>query len=89
MDGLGRKKNRDSFSLKDNIISTLMELKKIFKDNYYKVEINGKEYRVIGRIGMYHAEVDITGTDIKVGDEVIIKGVSPLEISENIKREYN
>ena len=28
-------------------------------------------------------------TDVKVGDEVIIKTISPLEISENIKREYN
>lgn len=88
MDGFGRKKARDSFSFVDNVVSSLIEIKKIFRDNSYKVEINGKEYKVIGRIGMYHAEVDITGADIKVGDEVIIKGVSPLEVSENIKREY-
>lgn len=88
MDGFGRKKSRDSFSFIDNVVASLIEIKKIFKDNSYKVEINGKEYKVIGRIGMYHAEVDITGADIKVGDEVIIKGVSPLEASENIKREY-
>ena len=89
MNGLAKKKVRDSFSFKDNIISVLMEIKKIFKDNSFKVEINGKEYKIIGRIGMYHAEVDITGSDVKVGDEVIIKTISPLEISENIKREYN
>lgn len=89
MDGLGRKKLRDSFSFKDNVISVLMEVKKIFKDNYYKVEINGKEYKIIGRIGMFHSEVDITGSDVKVGDEVIIKSISPLEVSENIKREYD
>lgn len=89
MDGFGRKKVRDSFSFKDNVISVLMEIKKIFKDNSYKVEINGNEYKVIGRLGMYHAEVDITGADVKVGDEVIVKSISPLETSENIKREYN
>ena len=89
MDGFGRKKARDSFSFKDNVISVLMEVKKVFKDNSYKVEIKGKEYKVIGRFGMYHCEVDITGADIDVGDEVIIKSVSPLEVSDSIKREYN
>ena len=88
MDGFGRKKVRDSFSFADNVISCLMEMKKIFKDNSFKVEINGKEYKVIGRIGMYHSEIDITGSDVKVGDTVMIKSVSPLEVSENIKREY-
>ena len=89
MDGLARKKVRDSFSFKDNIISVLMEVKKIFKDNSFKVEIKGKEYKIIGRIGMYHSEVDITGSDIEVGDEVIIKSIAPLNVSESIKREFN
>lgn len=89
MDGFGRKKVRDSFSFIDNVVSSLIEIRKIFRDNYYKVQINGKEYKVIGRIGMYHSEVDITGSDVKVGDEVIIKSISPLEASESIKREYN
>lgn len=88
MDGFGRKKVRDSFSFADNVIACLMEFKKIFKDNSFKVEINGKEYKVIGRIGMYHSEVDITESDVKVGEEVVIKSISPLEVSENIKREY-
>ena len=88
MDGFSRKKTRDTFSIIDNIIATLMELKRIFKDNYYKIKINGKEYRVIGRIGMYHCEIDVTDTDVKLGDEVIIESISPLETSESIKREY-
>lgn len=87
-DGLFMKKSRDSFSFKDNIISTLIEFKKIFKDNSIKVEINNKEYKIIGRVGMYHSIVDITGADIKVGDEVLIN-LPPLYISDNIKREYN
>ena len=89
MDGFGRKKVRDSFSFKDNVVSVLMEIKKIFKDNSYKVEINGKEYKIVGRLGMYHCEVDITDSNIKVGDEVTVKLISPLEVNENIKREYN
>ena len=46
-------------------------------------------YNIIGRVGMFHADVDITGSDIKVGDEVIIPSLVPLEINEKIKREYN
>lgn len=88
MDGLNRKKNRDSFSFKDNVISVLIEVKKIFKDNSIKVKINEKEYKIIGRIGMYHSIVDITDSDVKVGDEVTIK-IAPLEVNDNIKREYN
>lgn len=87
MDGLNRKNARDSFSLKDNIISVLIEIKKLFKDNKLKATINGKKYPIIGRLGMYHAVIDITGTDIKEDTEVILD-ITPLQASENIKREY-
>lgn len=87
-DGLLVKKGRDSFSFIDNIVAVLMEVKKIFKDNSLKVKINGKEYKIIGRIGMYHSIVDVTGADVKVGDEVLID-LEPLDVSDNIKREYN
>ena len=87
-DGLFMKKARDSFSFKDNVIATLIEFKKIFKDNSVKVKIGDKEYKIIGRVGMYHSVIDITGADIKVGDEVYIN-LPPLYVSDNIKREYN
>jgi alanine racemase len=87
MDGLNRKNSRDSFSFKDNVLACLIELKKIFKDNRLKAIINGKEYNIIGRLGMYHAVIDITGTDIKENDEVILD-IAPLQTNDNIKREY-
>ncbi len=37
---------------------------------------------------MYHTVIDITGADIKVGEEVSID-IPPLKVSNNIKREYN
>ena len=88
IDGLCKKKGRDIFSFKENILSVLIEIKKFFKDNTIKYEIKGKEYNVIGRIGMYHSIIDITDSNINVGDEVIIK-IPPLEVNDNIKREYN
>lgn len=87
IDGLNRKNLRDSFSFKDNILSILIEIKKLFKDNNLKATINGKKYSIIGRLGMYHAIIDITGSDIKENDEVILD-IAPLQTNENIKREY-
>lgn len=87
-DGLFMQKSRDSFNFIDNIVAILMECKKIFKDNSLKVKINGNTYKIIGRVGMYHSVVDITGADVKVGDEVSID-LHPLNVSDNIKREYN
>lgn len=79
---------RDDFSLKNNLIAVAMEIKKIFKDNSLKVKIKGKYYKVIGKIGMFHSIVDITGSEnIKVGEEVQID-VTPLQANDMIRREY-
>ena len=87
-DGLNRNKLRDDFSFKNNILSILHEIKLLFKKNNLKVKINNKTFNIIGRLGMYHAIVDITGNDnIKAGDEVILDA-SPLQTSKKIRREY-
>ena len=87
-DGFNKDKLRDNFSFKNNIVSVLFEIRKIFKDNSLKVKINDKQYKVIGRLGMYHAIVDITGSEnIDVGTEVDIN-ISPLQANEEIRREY-
>jgi len=65
-----------------------MEIKKIFIPTRLKVKIKNKEYAVVGRLGMYHAIVDITGREeIHIGDEVCID-ISPIYINNNIRREY-
>ena len=88
MDGLNKDKKRDDFSLKNNLISVMMEIKKIFKDNSLKVKIKEKYYKIIGRIGMYHSIIDITESDdIIVGDEVQVD-ITPLQANSEIRREY-
>lgn len=88
MDGLNRSDLREDFSLKNNLIAILMEIRKLFRDNYYKVKINGKEYKIIGRVGLCHATIDITDSeDIKPGDEVILNA-HPTRVNEVIRREY-
>lgn len=88
IDGLNKNKLRDDFSFKNNIISAILEIIKIFKDNSLKVEIDGKKYKIVGKLGMYHAIIDITGNnDIKVGDEVILD-IAPIQANDEIRREY-
>ena len=88
MDGLNRNKLRDDFSFKNNILAVLREIKKLMKDNALKVIIQDKAYRIIGRIGMYHAIIDITGNEtIKIGD-IVTLDISPMQAGSEIRREY-
>lgn len=88
MDGLNKNKLRDDFSLKNNLISVGMEIKKIFKNNNLKVKINGKYFKIIGRLGMYHSIIDITNSNnINIGDEVELE-ITPLQTNDMIRREY-
>lgn len=88
MDGFNKDKLRDDYSLKNNLIAVGMEIKKIFKDNSLKVYINNKSYKVIGKLGMYHSIIDITGNEeIKIGEEVILN-LTPLQTNDEIRREY-
>ena len=88
IDGLNKAKLRDDYSFKNNIISVLMEIKKIFKDNSIKVKIKGNTYKIIGRLGMYHCIADVTNSDsIDIGDEVLID-IPPLQVHDEIRREY-
>lgn len=47
IDGFNLKKARDSFNLKDNILSIFMEIKKLFVKGTLKVSINGKMFKVV------------------------------------------
>ena len=88
MDGLNKNKLRDDFSFKNNLISVGMEIKKIFKDNSIKVKINNQYFNIIGRLGMYHAIIDITDSkDLNIGEEVQLD-ITPLQTNDIIRREY-
>lgn len=91
MDGFNESKLNDDFSFKSKLRLVLSDIKKLFKDSSLKVYINGKEYKVVGRLGMFHAVIDISSSkenEIKVGDEVVISSVAPMYTNEEIRREY-
>ena len=59
----------------------------LFKDTRIYVLINEKKYPVIGKVGMNHIAVDITGGQVKIDDEVKID-MSPILVNSRIRREY-
>lgn len=86
-DGYNVRVYPDMFRMVDKMRYLLNDIKAFFRKQNLKVKINNKNYNVIGRLGMYHITVDVTGTNIKIGDEVILD-VSPLYVDSNIRREY-
>lgn len=87
-DGLNMRKDRDIFSFVENVKSVGIEIKKFFKDNRLKVSINGRKYNIIGRIGMYHAVVDITeAPDVTLASEVFLD-IQPMYVDSMLRREY-
>lgn len=79
--GLGKEKEIADFR------SVLSALKKYLKKSQMYVKINGRMYSVIGEIGLSHTAVDITGSDVKVGDLAAVD-ISPLMVNPRLPRIY-
>lgn len=86
-DGFNVKRCTDMFRLIDKLRYLYNDVKRLFKKENLYVTINEKKYRVIGRLGMYHAAVDITNSDVKIGDEAYLD-ISPFYVDSLIRREY-
>ena len=66
--------------LKNDIVS-------LFKKQNLTVKINDKRYDIIGKLGMYHMAIDITGSDVKLNDKVILS-INPFYVDSKIRRIY-
>lgn len=67
--------------------SVLSQLKKYLNKKQMYVKINGRMYSVVGEIGLSHTAVDITGSDVKIGDTASVD-ISPLMVNPRIPRIY-
>ncbi len=82
-DGFGLAKEREIADFR----SVLSQLKKYFKKQQLYVKINGRMFSVIGEIGLSHTAVDITNSDVKIGDTASVD-ISPLMVNPRIPRIY-
>lgn len=86
-DGFNVKVDRDMFRPIDKLRYVIRDVKDGFKNQKLYVKINGEKCEVLGRLGMFHVSVDITGKTIGINDEVNFE-VSPMFVDSNINREY-
>lgn len=87
-DGVNVKVDKDMFRLVDKLRYIVHEVKCLLKKQALYVKINGENCKILGRVGMCHVAVDITGKNIKVNDEAQIQ-VNPIYVNSNIERVYN
>ena len=64
MDGINITTDRDMFRPVDKIRYIVRDIKDALKKQRKYVKINGQKCEILGRIGTYHADVDITGSNI-------------------------
>ena len=86
-DGYNVTIKNDMFRFRDRLRDLKHAICNLFKIQKLIVEIEGTKYPVIGKIGMYHLTVDITNSDVKIGDSVYLNA-SPLYIDSGVRREY-
>ena len=87
MDGINIINNRDMFRTIDKLRYIVRDIKDFFKKQKIYIKIKDKNYEIIGRIGTYHIICNISNSDIKIGNKVIIN-VNPKFVDSSIRREY-
>lgn len=75
--GLGTENGHDLFRARDCVRKILHYCRILLTGKCLTVQIGEHNCKVLGRVGMLHCAVDVTGTDIKVGDHAIIN-INPL-----------
>ena len=75
--GFGTESGHDLFRARDCIRKIIHYLRILFMGKALTVQIGGRKCRVLGRVGMMHCAVDVTGMDVKVGDHAVV-AINPL-----------
>lgn len=86
-DGVNVIVDRDMFRPIDKLRYVVRDVKNGLKKQGIYVTINGEKCEVLGRLGMYHVSVDVTGKNIKIDDEVQFN-VSPMFVDSSLIRDY-
>lgn len=82
-DGFGLQKEHETADLR----YVLGAFKQYLKKKQMYMRINGRMFHVIGEIGLSHTAIDITDSDVKIGDLASVD-ISPLLVNPRIERVY-
>lgn len=85
-EGIGVTGPKDSVRLIDKLRKIKLALTTLKQDGRTFVTINDKKYPIIGRIGMKNFMIDISDSDVKVGDKVKVD-VNLIFVDSKIKRQ--
>ena len=85
-EGIGMTGPKDSVRLIDKLRKIKLALNTLKQDGRMFVTINNKKYPIIGRIGMKNFMIDISDSDVKVGDKVKVD-VNLIFVDSKIKRQ--
>ena len=86
-DGYNITIKEDMLRTVDKLRTLKHDLMEFLKKQSLKITINNKKYDIIGKVGMYHVTVDITGSDVKIGDIAKVE-INPSYVDSNVRREY-
>lgn len=86
-DGYNITIREDMLRIIDKLRNLKHNLTDLLKKQTLKITINDKEYDIIGKVGMYHVTVDITGSDVKIGDIAKVN-INPTYVDSKTRREY-
>lgn len=70
--GFSVNKGYDTWRPRDCIRGVLRELKALLQRKHLTVTIAGQPRKVLGHVGMVNLVADVTGTDVKPGDRVVV-----------------
>lgn len=85
-DGIGVTGPKDSVRLIDKLRKIKLALNTLGKDGKTYVTINEKKYPILGRIGMKNFMIDISDSDVKIGDKIKVD-VNLIFVDSKIKRQ--
>ena len=86
-DGYNVKSIPDMFNFKSKLRYICVAVKNLFRKQVLKAKINDEEYNILGRVGMFHVVIDITGKNVNINDEVHFN-INPLYVDSMLRREY-
>jgi len=86
-DGYNISVREDMFRFIDKVRELYHSMKRFLRKEALNVTIDDKKYNILGKVGMYHIAIDITGSEVRIND-IVYLDINPLDVDNNIEREY-